>query len=438
MVVAAAQQPSTTTHKGKYGIPRHEIVKANPNPTNAARSYFAASGTNAPQTIEFYDLTTFPNGTWAQLVDVNDWGVAVGLGDTGAGFDSTLDPPRGFTRPIGVSLFGPRALQWFDLGTFGGESFQNTFQTADTAATGIANTGMIVGLAPTAPDDPATATMKYVRTFVWTHQSGLIDLGALEALGYEFSNALGTNRLGTVVARWSGVDDQFTTSTSPVAWTPHLQHDNGELTQSWKIHQLDTTGYQQFPFWVAYAANNFGQVIGVAWNQDYQQLGFVWNPLPGGGWKILPLPIPRKYLDYINLFPAGINEKGEIAGTIWTAGYSESLAVLWQPLDHYRWLYKMSILGAPPGIADNSSHPAAINDLGDVVGTSYDADGNPLPAYWSTKTPNLAYLLDFNGLFGVANKINNLRMVVGTYWSDTCANGCAAAMQFRIAGSSPK
>lgn len=91
----------------------------------------------------------------------------------------------------------------------------------------------------------------------------------------------------------------------------------------------------------------------------------------------------------------------------------------------------MTVLGTPPGIPDNSSFPASINDLGDIVGTSNDADGSPRPAYWSTKSPSSAQLLDFNGYVGVANKVNNLRMVVGGYWSDTCPQSCAAAAQLR-------
>jgi len=431
---AQAQQSSGIPPVGKRRTPHHGTLKASPNSTSMARSSLAASGSTTLETIKFYDLTTFPNGTWAQLMDVNDWGVAVGLGDTPAGFDSSLDPQRGYTRPVGVPLIGLRALKWFDLGTFGGESFQNSYQTADTACSAITNTGMIVGLAPTT-DDPVTRITKYVRAFAWTHQSGLIDLGALEYLGYYYSNVIGANRLGTVIVGWSGGSDAFSVPALPVAWTPDLRYNNGSLVQHWNIHQLETTGYEQFPYWVADTANNFRQVVGFAFDDNGKQLGFVWNPLPGGGWKILQLPVPRKYRDFTNTAVGGINEKGEIVGNIFTADYSEGLAVLWQPLDPYRLLYKMTVMGTPPGIPDNSSYPASINDLGDIVGTSYDAEGNPLPAYWSTKEPGAGELLDFDGNFGVANKVNNLRTVVGGYWSDTCANGCAAAMQFRVAYS---
>jgi probable HAF family extracellular repeat protein len=413
-----AQQQTGLRHIGKSGILRHRPVHVTSNSTRTTASQSAAV-----IKTKFYDLGIYPSGTWAQTMDINDWDVAIGLGDTPEGYDSNLDPPRGYTRPIGIPLFGPGAMHWFNLGTFGGESYQNTFETADTAASAITNTGMIVGLAPRADS--------YIRAFAWTAKSGLVDLGALESLGDYYSNALGVNRLGTIIAGWSGAIDDFTLPALPVSWTPFVTQDHGKPVISWNIHQLEISGYEQFPYWVAETANDFRQITGFAFDDSGNQLGFVWSPMPGGGWKILPVPVPRKYADYIQTYAGGINEKGEIVGNIWNADYSLGLPVLWQPTDPYRQHYKMTVLGTPPGIPDNSSFPAAINDLGDIVGTSYDADGSPRPAYWSTKSPSSGQLLDFSGYVGVANKVNNLRMVVGGYWSDTCPQGCAAAARLR-------
>lgn len=413
---AWGQQRAHVPRLGKSGIlpnrPAHVIPHSTPTTANKS---------GAVVKTKFYDLGTYPSGTWAETMDINDWDVAVGLGDTPAGYDANLDPPRGYTRPIGTPLLGPGAMHWFDLGTFGGESNQNTFETADTAASGITNTGMIVGLAPRADN--------YIRAFAWTAKSGLVELGALEDLGYYYSNALGVNRLGTIITGWSGAIDNFTLPALPVFWTPFVAQDHGKPVITWNIHHLEISGYEQFPYWVAETANDFRQITGFAFDDSGNELGFVWNPISGGGWKILQMPVPRKYADYILSYAGGINEKGEIVGNIWNADYSLGFPVLWQPTDPYRQHYKMTVLGTPPGIPDNSSFPASINDLGDIVGTSYDADGSPLPAYWSTKSPSSAQLLDFNGYFGVANKVNNLRMVVGGYWSDTCPQGCAAAVQ---------
>lgn len=416
MSSAWGQQQASIPRVGKSGVLHHRPAHA----VNSAR--MTADHSVAMAKTKFYDLGKYPDGTWAQIMDINDWDVAVGLGDTLAGYDSTLDPPRGYTRPLSISLFGPWSMHWFDLGTFGGESYQNTFSTANTAASGITNTGMIVGLAP--------RTDNYIRAFAWTARSGLVDLGALEDINYFYSNAIGVNRHGTLIVGWSGAIDNFTLPSLPVAWTPSVVH-NHHTVATWNIHQLETGGHDQFPYWVAATANNFGQIVGFAFDDSGNQLGFVWNPIPGNGWKILKLPVPHGYADYIQTVAAGINEKGEIVGNIWTADYSMSFPVLWQPVDPYRQSYRMKLLTMPPGIPDNSSFPASINDLGDIVGSSYDADGNPLPSYWSTKNPSSATLLDFDGHVGVANKVNDLRIVVGGYWSDSCPQGCAAAARLR-------
>ena len=200
---------------------------------------------------------------------------------------------------------------------------------------------------------------------------------------------------------------------------------------SWKIQALDISGYGQFSYWLGQTANNFGQITGIAWDNSGNETAFVWNPLAGGtGWKILQLPVPPEYADYTSTWARGINEKGEVAGAIWSA--TDGLPVLWQPVDRQRLAYKMTVLGTPPGMPSYSTYPTSINDLGDIVGNSYDAEWNPVPVYWSTKNPGSAQFLDFEGYFGVAYKVNNLRMVAGGYWSDTCPQGCAAAMQFRI------
>src|SRR5208337_4163773 len=69
----------------------------------------SAQGTWA-QKSKVWELGTYPHGTWAVMGDINNFGFAVGQGDL----------PDGSTHSLGVSLFGPRAGKWFDLGTLGG------------------------------------------------------------------------------------------------------------------------------------------------------------------------------------------------------------------------------------------------------------------------------------------------------------------------------
>lgn len=431
--MAWSQGRSAGRHLSKYPVPhplrQNRLAQSSAAMSNSTLSPQPAA---AARKSRSWGLGTYPNGTWAQLMDVNGWGVAVGLGDTGNGYDQTLDPPRGYTRPIGIPLFGRDAMKWFDLGTFGGESYENTYQTALTACMGIADTGMIVGLAPTT-GDPVTKAVKYDRAFAWTPESGLVDLGALEKRGFHNSNAIGVNKLGTLIVGWSGPTVDFTVPPLPVVWTPSIFGKEGRQVTSWKIHELDTKGFEQFPYWVAETANVSGQIVGFAFDDSGAQIAVLWNPLPHGlGWKAMQLPASSEYPDYINTWAGGINEKGEIVGTITNADYSSDLPALWRPADHQRQHYKVTVLRTLSGLPGSYGDPAAINDLGDIVGTTYDPpDYNSVPTLWSAGNPDFVQALDFQGYFGVANKVNDFRIVVGGYWSDSCPQGCAAATQIR-------
>jgi hypothetical protein len=59
---------------------------------------FSAPGAWAQQN-RVWELGTYPNGTWAVMGDINDFGLAVGQ----AGL------PDGSAHSLAVSLFGPRA-----------------------------------------------------------------------------------------------------------------------------------------------------------------------------------------------------------------------------------------------------------------------------------------------------------------------------------------
>ena len=62
------------------------------------------------QQNKVWELGTFPHGTWAVMGDINNFGLAVGQGDV----------RDGTTDSLAVSLFGPLAGKWIDLGTLGG------------------------------------------------------------------------------------------------------------------------------------------------------------------------------------------------------------------------------------------------------------------------------------------------------------------------------
>jgi len=99
---AWAQQDAGKPRSGKHPLLRHRIVNG------MAKAPGAAAAAN----LKTWDLGHYPGGTWAQLGDINDFGVAVGIGDV-------LD---GFTHTLSVPVFGPHAGKWTDLGTLGGTS----------------------------------------------------------------------------------------------------------------------------------------------------------------------------------------------------------------------------------------------------------------------------------------------------------------------------
>src|ERR1017187_3348926 len=95
--VAGAQQSAGPPHLGKQRLLRRQILSGMPNtPGVTGNLGFAvpAAGAACPKT---WDLGHDPDGTWADLYGVNNFGVAVGWGDV-----------DGEMRMIGVALSGPK------------------------------------------------------------------------------------------------------------------------------------------------------------------------------------------------------------------------------------------------------------------------------------------------------------------------------------------
>lgn len=202
-VSAAWSQPTPPSNKRTF--PHHRALKVLPTSpgTEGNRSIAAQPAAAAQNTV--WKLGTYPGGTWATMGDINDFGVAVGQGDL----------PDGSTHPFAVSLFGPHAGKWIDLGTLGGTAigWEEGFIT-------ISDTGVIVG-------ESATADQNRVHGFVWTEKSGMVDLGTLADIGYPTYNssyAYGVNKLGTLIVGWSGVEQSCLTCAPslPVVWTPSV------------------------------------------------------------------------------------------------------------------------------------------------------------------------------------------------------------------------
>ncbi|MGO9337277.1 MAG: hypothetical protein ACLPY1_07210 [Terracidiphilus sp.] len=359
---------------------------------------------NAPgagtEPVAIYNLGHYPGGTWAESRDINNFGVAVGFGDV---------PPDGYTNPIGVPLFGPNSRKWFDLGTLGGERSDR-----EVMCMGIADTGMIVG-------HTAIAGNAVIHAFAWTPTSGMVDIGTL-ADPDNFSLAYEVNRTGTLIVGWSSTE-WMGPSSLPVVWNPKVVWTSGGPTVTWNIQRLDTEGFYTATSWYATAVNNLGQIIGSATNSDGIEISVLWNPDPIRGWKILQLPVTP---DYPNAFPSDINDRGEIVGLVAASDWSTAFPALWKPVRGQKDAYNLTQLTSLTGSQQGWAEASGINASGDIVGDSYDAAGNDLAALWSTKDPSFVQVLGFPGTWSFAQKVNDNRIALGAYGSDTITEDMAA------------
>jgi len=372
------------------------------------------------QTAKFTDLKHYPGGTWAELWGVSKAGVLVGTGDI----------PSGYARPIGVPLYGPQAKKWFDLGTLGGDRVDSVMCMA------IADTGMIVG-------HSAISDNETIHGFVWTAATGMVDLGTLKDIGYAghtYSLAWGTNRSGTLIAGWSsnGLDpNNLVNGTAedalPVVWTPKVTWNSGQWKTTWQIHKLDTSGFHHFHYWAAMVPNDNGQIIGVATAPDGTLAGVVWNPVNGGNdWKIQQLPATQ---GYSSVWPSDINNEGEIVGDVLNGNgfpysWTDEFPAYWRPTDHSGLNFSVTILPTLGGYLSGIGDAEGINDVGDIVGGSTDADGNYYASAWRTKDlddlPGLLPSPSHSGSWSWANRVNNYGVAVGSYGNDDVPENAAA------------
>jgi len=355
---------------------------------------FSAQGTWAQQG-KLYNLGHYPGGTWAAAFAINDFGVVVGTGDN----------RRGNTDPMGVPLFGANAHQWFDLGSFGG-TFTGVAIGDGPYCSGISNTGTVVGQAITKDG--------YMHAFAATPNSDMVDIGTLADIGYSGYNvsmATAVNESGTLIVGWSG-SVWYGPDILPVVWTSKVVWGKQGPTITWKIQKLDTTGFEQANYWWALGVNDVGQITGTAWdNATGTEPGVVWEVVPGKGWKITLLPTPAGYPE---AHPVTINNNGEIAGRVASPDSTAALPVFWSKKSPKGNLWKFTVLPNLPGRL--WAEPYGINDLGDIVGESYDTDDwIPLAARWSTKNPGLVKLLNIPGELSSVNAINNNGIAVGRY-----------------------
>jgi probable HAF family extracellular repeat protein len=259
--------------------------------------------------------------------------------------------------------------------------------------------------------------------FVWTQSGGFTDLG--NDGEFQYSTALGTNKLGQVVGRnqasfrWSQANGMQPLSDVPGG------HDNSTAVA---INDLGTAvgwGYDEknqtaalwsesgvaislgrLVSWGSSAAvdiNNVGQVVGNAtggggdrafyWTAD---LGMTDLGSLGGTWGISRA--------------ASINNNGDVVGWTSTNGINGGTAFIWDAATGMR------SLGTPDSF--RMITPEGINDQGVVVGRGRGINGgNSVPWIWSEKTgfAQLGDLIQSGSGWTLedAYEINNSGQIVG-------------------------
>ena len=161
-------------------------------------------------------------------------------------------------------------------------------------------------------------------------------------------------------------------------------------------------------------------------------VGFIWNPVAGGkDWKIEKLPAAR---GYNTVWPQNINNNGEIVGDVMiidpaTGNWNAELPAYWKPIDRSATRFSVTILPSLGGYLSGVGDGEGINDVGDIIGGSTDANGNYYATAWSTRNltaaPRLLPSPSHSGSWSWANKLNNYGLVVGSYGNDDVPENAA-------------
>jgi len=391
-VSTAWAQPATKPAIGRH-LQHRMANQASRTPSlTVSRSFNAQANSD-----DIWELGTYPGGTWAATMHLDDLGEIVARGDV-----PPLGPDGvGYTHTLVVNLFGPHAGEWIDLGAL--RPKQPTGWEEPLAD--ISNNGVVAS--------HSTARGGHAHAVAWSEPTGMIDLGTLADTGdpqyatYKMSWAMGINKLGTLIVGGSGPHGNLATGfLAPVVWTQ---------SDGWQIHRLDTAAYPDFG-WDVWDANDSGQIIaGGSYTAESTGVGALWNRRADGkGWqKLMPLP-PSS--DYPSVIPFAINKRGEIAGVVASSDWNTWIPALWEPLDKKRTGYSDPILFPLPEGGFTSCELVGINDHGDIVGDCWNADGSvDLPVRWTTKDPTFCETISFPGDWGFAEGVNNKGTAVVTY-----------------------
>jgi probable HAF family extracellular repeat protein len=274
-----------------------------------------------------------------------------------------------------------------DLGTLGGT---NTWMNWGE----INDFGQVVGYSETAVPDPngedicLFGTHRTCRPFLWQ----FLHMSALPTLGGNNGQASAINNRGQIV----GFAENGTVDSS---CPPNATNNRIALPVLWengKAHALPTVGSD--PDGVAFWINDQGQAVGYS--------GTCTAALHAVSWKNgTASPLPDLGTGAI---AQGINNRGQIVGTVGSADGTTQYGALWQN-------GALTNLGTLPG--DVAAIATGINNRGQVVGSTWDSDFNWSHGFiWQNRV-----MTDLNTLFPassnlfavMANKINERGQISG-------------------------
>jgi uncharacterized membrane protein len=368
------------------------------------------------QHAKTWDLGTYPGGTWAELHGINDFGVAVGMGD-GAGDQ----------RMIGVPLFGRNEGKWFESGV--------SSDGVGELMPAISDTGVIAG---TITGDNGNS-----EAYAWMPNHGGVPLGTLPGDFASYAYAISRNGLFIVGQSMGQPGDSPYVIATAVVWTARVNQTHGKTTIAWEIHALPKGGLDTLGavlpgvllrLWGGWGVNDSGQIAGDAYQYDpdsdeYWEIAVVWNPRShGSGWQVQQLPMTADPMaaDFPYTEALAINNQGDIVGDVWG---SAAAPALWKTGPPAGKAWALTVL---PSLNGTRMWDIAwgINDRGDIVGYCYDSDWNAQATRWNAYARrSQVQTLGFPGEWSAAFSVNNLGIAVGAYGIGDVER--AYAVQFR-------
>jgi hypothetical protein len=171
-------------------------------------------------------------------------------------------------------------------------------------------------------------------------------------------------------------------------------------------------------------ANDFGQIVGSAWNDSVgASIAPLWNPIPGGE-RVEDHEASRSR-GLSQRLGNDINDEGEIVGGLASPDWGIGLPALWKPVKGRSGEYSLTVLATLSGELQ-WDEAMGINERGDIVGYGYDKDWNQWATRWSGNNANFVEKLDSPGTWSWATKVSNSGIVTGSYGSETITENTAA------------